>query len=75
MNKASMNFPLIKEYVSFLLINGLLIREGATYKITDNGMFFFENISPIKRNELKNRTDLLTSSSVLTEAMDRRRFH
>jgi predicted transcriptional regulator len=40
MYKASMNFRLIKKYVSFLLINGLLIREGATYKITDNGMFF-----------------------------------
>jgi len=38
--KASMNFRLLKKYVSFLLINGLLIREGATYKITDNGMFF-----------------------------------
>jgi len=43
MYKASMNFRLLKKYVSFLLINGLLIREGANYKITDNG-FFFENI-------------------------------
>ena len=42
MYKASMNFRLLKKYVSFLLINGLLIREGANYKITDNGIFFLK---------------------------------
>jgi predicted transcriptional regulator len=42
MYKASMNLRLIKKYVSFLFDNGLLVREGATYRITVKGMYFLK---------------------------------
>ncbi|MRN61979.1 MAG: hypothetical protein FIO03_08085 [Nitrosopumilales archaeon] len=42
MYKASMNFRLMKKYMSFLSKNGLLIKEGASYRITDKGVYFLQ---------------------------------
>ena len=42
MYKASMNFRLMKKYMSFLFKNGLLIKEGASYRITAKGVYFLQ---------------------------------
>lgn len=42
MYKASMNFRLMKKYMSFLSKNSLLIKEGASYRITDKGVYFLQ---------------------------------
>jgi predicted transcriptional regulator len=42
MYKASMNFRLMKKYMSFLSKNGLLIKEGASHRITDKGVYFLQ---------------------------------
>ena len=42
MYKASMNFRLMKKYMSFLSKNGLLIKEGASYRITAKGVYFLQ---------------------------------
>jgi predicted transcriptional regulator len=42
MYKASMNFRLMKKYISFLSKNGLLIKEGASYRITAKGVYFLQ---------------------------------
>jgi predicted transcriptional regulator len=37
-----MNFRLMKKYMSFQAKNGLLLKEGGSYRITDKGVYFLQ---------------------------------